>query len=302
MGTDNTNDNVPREALAPAEQDSVPFYGRTLVAVRLHDGRICVVLRWICEGLNLNVQAQLRRILRQTALTDGLVSVRVQTEGGPQVMPALTLDVLPGWLFGIDENRVKPETRPDVIVFQRECVKVLAQHFASKQHSSLPQPGAPVPSESMIEPAPPGRDASRAEWAEWRRGMRAWLDWQDQMDAWREESERQHQALAQRQDILEQRQDALEDRVEGVEALSQIVVAMKELLGPKTLTTEHQATVRAMAARLHDLGGFSFGAIYGELNASFHVAKYSDIPDDQWERVSEWFQARIASAERRQGR
>lgn len=299
MGTDSRQQNEP---LIPVEQEVVPFYGHDLVAVRLQDGRICAVLRWLCEGLSLNVQAQLRRILRKTALSDGLESVRVQTNGGPQEMPALTLDVLPGWLFGIDETRVKPETRQDVIVFQRECVKVLAQHFASKQRSSLPQPDALVPSEPVIEPVSPGRGATLAEWAEWRQAMRVWLDWQDQMDVWREQSERQQQAFERRQDTLEQRQDALEDRMEGVEALSQIVVEMAELLGPKTLTTEHQATVRAMVGRLHELGGFSYGAIYGELNASFHVAKYGDIPDEQWERVTEWFQARIASAERRRGR
>lgn len=296
-----TDGKRAEDGLVPVEQDTILFYDRELVAVRLADGRICAVLRWLCDGLSLDPSGQIQRIRRKSAVADGLLQVHVVTEGGPQVMPALTLDVLPGWLFGIDENRVKPETREDVIVFQRECVKVLARHFASKQRPSLPQPDALVPAEPVIEPAPPGRDASRAEWAEWRQAMRAWLDWQDAMDAWREESDRQHQALAQRQDTLEQRQDGLEDRMEGVEALSQIVVEMAGRFGPQTLTTEHQATVRAMVGRLHDLGGFSFGAIYGELNASFHVAKYGDIPDDQWQHVTEWFQARIASAERRRG-
>lgn len=89
--------------------------------------------------------------------------------------------------------------------------------------------------------------------------------------------------------------------MEGVEELSRLFVEVTERFGPQTLTTEHQATVRALVARLHDLGGVSFGAIYGELHATLHVAKYADIPDDQGERVAEWFQTRIASAERRQG-
>lgn len=36
-----------------------------------------------------------------------------------------------------------------------------------------------------------------------------------------------------------------------------------------------------------------FAAIYGDLNAAFHVGKYSDIPDAQWPQVAEWLQRRI---------
>ena len=90
----------------PVEQDVVPFYGHELIAARLGDGRICAVLRWLCEGLGLNIQSQMRHIRGRTVIADDLVLVRVQTEGGPQAMPALTLDGLPGWLFSIDERRV----------------------------------------------------------------------------------------------------------------------------------------------------------------------------------------------------
>ncbi|HLY31838.1 MAG TPA: phage antirepressor N-terminal domain-containing protein [Ktedonobacterales bacterium] len=117
----NERKNLQDAPLIPIEQESVPFYNRTLIAVKLADGRICAVLRWLCEGLQLDMSAQLQRIKRKTAVADGLVTVRIETEGGPQSQSALTLDVLPGWLFGIDENRVKPEVRQDVIVFQREC-------------------------------------------------------------------------------------------------------------------------------------------------------------------------------------
>ncbi len=94
MGSD-----TGRALFKPIEQDVVSFYERDLVAVRLEDGRIAVVLRWLCEGLQLDPQGQLRRIERKTALQDGLINVEVATAGGPQAMPALTLDVLPGFLF-----------------------------------------------------------------------------------------------------------------------------------------------------------------------------------------------------------
>ncbi len=128
----------PHDALIPIEQDTVPFYGHDLIAIRLEDGRIAAVLRWLCESLRLDSQGQLQRIQRKTALADGLVSVRVTASGGPQEMPALTLDVLPGYLFTIDENRVKAEARADVVLFQRECVQALADYFARKRQSTLP--------------------------------------------------------------------------------------------------------------------------------------------------------------------
>lgn len=94
----------------------------------------------------------------------------------------------------------------------------------------------------------------------------------------------------------------LEDRVESTEALTRQVLPdiLERLaeLGPQTLTPEHQATVKAMVGRLHDVAGYSFAAIYGDLNAAFHVGKYSDIPDAQWPRIAEWLQHRIDAASR----
>lgn len=52
MGPDDNGQMA--EVLIPVEQDTIPFYGHELVAVLLEDGRIAVVLRWVCEGLRLN--------------------------------------------------------------------------------------------------------------------------------------------------------------------------------------------------------------------------------------------------------
>lgn len=284
-----------QDALIPVEQDAIPFYGHELVAVRLADGRICAVLRWLCESLSLEATAQIRRIRRQTVLAEGLVAVRISTEGGRQAMPALSLDVLPGWLFGIDEARVKPEIKHDVIVFQRECVKVLAAHFADNRRSSSPHSESLVPVEPIQQPQRPGQEAGRAEWIAYYQAMAAWMQWQDDVDRWRD-------SMQVRQDTLEQRQDALEDRMEGVEELSRMFVEVTERLGPTTLTPEHQATVKRTAQRLNELAGFAYAKIYGELNQAFHVGRYADIPDDRWAEVVDWFTQRITAAERRRSR
>jgi hypothetical protein len=83
--------------------------------------------------------------------------------------------------------------------------------------------------------------------------------------------------------------------MESVEEVSRLLPEILERLGPQTLSPEHQATVKAMAGMLHELASYSFATIYGDLNAAFHVGRYSDIPDAQWAEVTAWFQARITA-------
>jgi BRO family, N-terminal domain len=91
----------------------------------------------------------------------------------------------------------------------------------------------------------------------------------------------------------------LHSRMETVEEISRLVPEILERLGPQTLTPEHQATVKAMATRLHELGGLAYATIYSDLNAALHVGKYSDIAEARWAEVARWFQQRLDAAERR---
>jgi hypothetical protein len=93
--------------------------------------------------------------------------------------------------------------------------------------------------------------------------------------------------------------DELHSRVEGMEEITRLVPEILERLGPQTLTPEHQAAVRNMARRLSELSGIAYATIYGDLNAAFHVGRYSDIPDAHWAEITAWFQRRIDAAEKR---
>lgn len=95
------------QALIPLVQDIINFNGHPLVVVRLPDGQPGVVLRWICENLHLSSAAQVERIKRTEVIADDLVYVRVQTDGGPQIMPALILHSVPYWLATIDTRRLE---------------------------------------------------------------------------------------------------------------------------------------------------------------------------------------------------
>ncbi len=91
---------------------------------------------------------------------------------------------------------------------------------------------------------------------------------------------------------------ALHGRLEGMEEVTRLVPEILQRLGPQTLTPEHQATVKNLARRLNELSGFAYATIYGELNAAFHVGKYSDIADARWPEIAAWFKTRIDTAER----
>jgi len=53
-----------------------------------------------------------------------------------------------------------------------------------------------------------------------------------------------------------------------------------------------------MAKRLNDLSGIAYATIYSDLNAAFHVGRYTDIPDAHWPQVAAWFERRIVVAQK----
>ena len=138
------------QELVPLEQQTLLFYGKPIIVVRLPDVRPAVVLRFLCENLQIDTAAQVARIRRTEAIADDIVSVQVQTDGGPQSMMALILRAVPFWLAGIDPKRVREEIRPDIIRYQREVVDVLY----SWAQSSKAAPPALVPSEQITESIP----------------------------------------------------------------------------------------------------------------------------------------------------
>ncbi|HEV8191529.1 MAG TPA: hypothetical protein VGP82_08590 [Ktedonobacterales bacterium] len=108
--------------------------------------------------------------------------------------------------------------------------------------------------------------------------MIAFLEWQQDIEQWR---------------------GGMEERMESVEEIARLVPEILERLGPVTLTAEHQQTVQASVKHLHDLAGIPFATIYSDPNASFHVPRYSEIPDACWLEVAEWFRVRIQVIEKR---
>ncbi len=142
-----------------------------------------------------------------------------------------------------------------------------------------------VPSEPIEKPTYPDDSAGLDERRKYHHDMLAWLDWQADIAAWQSDTNN--------------RLDGLQSEVESLHEVVRLVPELLERMGPATLSPEHQGSVQALAKRLHEVGGFSFATIYGELNAAFHVGKYDQISDASWEDVTRWFATRINAAERR---
>ncbi|HEY1390667.1 MAG TPA: phage antirepressor N-terminal domain-containing protein [Ktedonobacterales bacterium] len=267
--------------MIPVEQDSITFHEHELIAVRLEDGRIAAVLRWLCDSLRLDPQGQLQRIHRKTALAEGLVSVRVDTTGGPQEMPALTLDVLPGYLFTIDENRVKPEARADVVLFQRECVKVLADHFTRKHPPAIPSATDATAASVIIEQITDLTAVINLL----REHLEMLLGLPSQVADLSAQVGETHALV----ESLATRQDATETHLAAVDARTQ------------RLTPAHARAVQEMVNRMvretrHSATPFTYATIYGKLKTRFQAGSYNQIADSRFDELMTWLRETLSNA------
>jgi len=109
---------------------SVDFHNQPVIAIE-QDGKYFVAMRPIVENIGLDWEAQRQRIMRHAIMKTSTFMIKAQMEGDDQhrEFVCLPLDMLNGWLFGVDVNRVRPELRPRLMQYQRECFQVLNAHF-----------------------------------------------------------------------------------------------------------------------------------------------------------------------------
>lgn len=119
---------------------TVDFRSDTLFAVERDDG-VYVAVAPICKTLGISINKQRERIQNDPILSEGGTVTVLPSPGGMQETFCLRLDLVNGWLFTIDESRVRDEeTRQKVLAYKRECYGVLFQHFYGKATGTTPQP------------------------------------------------------------------------------------------------------------------------------------------------------------------
>jgi hypothetical protein len=76
-------------------QRVVSFYGDELVGVQSEDGSIYAPFNRLCDNLGLQRDGQAQRVRRHAVLQDALITLTVETAGGPQQVQCLRVDALP---------------------------------------------------------------------------------------------------------------------------------------------------------------------------------------------------------------
>jgi hypothetical protein len=262
------------KSIVPMEQRQVMFYEDELTAVLVdEEGRgrgVYVPIRPICELLGLAWPGQFLRIRRDPVMSEVAMSVIVTLtdieEGSRRPrsseMVCLPLKYLPGWLFGIQANRVKPELRDKIILYQKECHEVLADAFREGRLT-----GDPTFSE-LLKTDSPAVQAYKMIMA--------------------------MAEMARQQIILESRVDDHERRLEAVETL---VSDTGKFINKEQAMHLSQA-VKTLALEIGKRTGKNeFQGVYGELYRRFRIPSYRELPAYQFNSamkfLREWYASRI---------
>ena len=111
---------------------TVPFHHAELYLVE-HNGQPYVPMRSIVQGMGLDWASQFVKIKQR--FTACVVEITMQILGDDQARShtCLSLRKLPAWLYSIHANKVKPELRDTVIMYQNECDDVLWDYWTKGQ-------------------------------------------------------------------------------------------------------------------------------------------------------------------------
>ena len=113
-------------------QITVPFHSAELYLVE-HNGQPYTPMKPIVEGMGLDWKSQFAKI--KDKFNSSMVEITIQVVGDLQSRPYLCLPVrkLAAWLYSISPNKVKPEIRDSVIMYQNECDDVLWDYWTKGQ-------------------------------------------------------------------------------------------------------------------------------------------------------------------------
>lgn len=256
--------------LRPVEQKQVWFYEDEITAVRMNDDRVFIPVRPLVERLGVAWASQLQRIRRDPVLNEELLSVFVtntESQRGGRDVQCLPLDYISGFLFGISANRVRPDVRDDVIRYQKECYKVLADAFRDGRLTTTSDGNTDF--ETRLKTADPN-------------AVEAYTTALAIMK------------LAKSHIMLEGRIDSHEQQLRFHDTRLEDVEDALGLLGDDPVVSESQASqisqaVKAVAVVLGKRSGRNeFGGVYGQLYRRYSVSGYKMLPARQFRDAMEW--------------
>ncbi|KXJ55845.1 MAG: hypothetical protein AXW12_09540 [Thalassospira sp. Nap_22] len=119
------NPNLSSQSLV-----TLDFHGTSITTFEV-DGKPYVSLRSLCEAIGLSWSGQFEKVKRDPVLSSVVRVIRTTgSDGKSYEMTSLPLDMVQGWFFKIDSNRVRESLKERVILFQRECYPALNSYWS----------------------------------------------------------------------------------------------------------------------------------------------------------------------------
>ena len=135
--------------------EAFKFDKADLQIVRDETGSILVAMKPVVDALGLDWKSQHRNISEDPVLNSVMVIMTTTGADGKQYeMFCLPLDYLNGWLFRINANRYRGTRREVIIRYQRECYRVLADHFLPSRKQIASDPNIEATIKHAIEIMP----------------------------------------------------------------------------------------------------------------------------------------------------
>ncbi len=112
----------------------VPVHGEELWATEA-EGAIWIPVARVCDMLGLKFPAQHQK-LRTAPWATVTIIVMVAEDGKNREVFCVHVDSLPMWLATINPGKVATALRPKLVSYQRECARVLRDHFLKRHVAS----------------------------------------------------------------------------------------------------------------------------------------------------------------------
>lgn len=107
----------------------IKFHEDELVAFK-EDDRVFVSVVHIAKAIGLSAQSALRGIKNDEILRDECTQRYGHDAINRKVlMHVVPIEYLNGWLFSIQYNQVKAEVKPKLLLYKKECYRVLYEYF-----------------------------------------------------------------------------------------------------------------------------------------------------------------------------
>jgi hypothetical protein len=247
--------DIPIEP-AILQRNIIHFEDDDLLAARAVSG-IYVSVRGLCEALGLNYTGQLQRIKRTKTLARGLRMLDLQSKRGLRAMVCLRLSKVAVWLAGIETSRMTNQTIAEKIErYQEELEPVALQVFMNTFAPEIAEPA--LPSSTAV---------TRADVQEVAGFLREHLD----------------MAFGQVDEQLAYITQLLETLV-GQESEQDRTIARIDQR-TQGLSPRHKYMIKRMVDAIVLTCNVTYVQVYGPLKHRFHVAKYSEIPDEKFDEV-----------------